>query len=73
MVNIEILVTSTLLIGLVLFERFFQHPRYISFKPKDTEVVQFAQSNYDDKKGGRMDMSSRRLLQSSDELQVLGN
>jgi hypothetical protein len=39
MTNIEILVTAIVLIGLVLFERFFQHPKYISFKPSDLDVV----------------------------------
>jgi hypothetical protein len=42
MTNIEVLVTAVVLIGLVLFERFFQHPKYISFKPNDLDVVQFA-------------------------------
>ena len=51
--NIEVLVIAVLLIGLVLFERFFQHPRYIAFKPNDMEAVQFAQS-FDNKKD-RMD------------------
>jgi hypothetical protein len=42
MTNIELLVMAILLIGLVLFERFFQHPKYISFKPKDLDLAEFA-------------------------------
>lgn len=39
--NIELILISTMLIGLVLYERYFQHPRFINFRPDHDAINVF--------------------------------
>lgn len=44
---------SLLLIGLVVYERYFQHPKYINFRP-DHDAVHVFQSVFGNTKGASM-------------------
>jgi len=59
------MIISFMLISLVLYERFYQHPRYINFRPEH-DAINIFQSVFGDKK------SLKGLMEPEDQKETGG-